>query len=205
MNMRDRISSFLIATITQHRAGWGTDCGIALAPLDAKRTGSNGYGGCMAEARSAIAPGMVRQGPPLEADRGAHPFWPGDRAMHGTVPTAVAPRKNPLNLKFSPLTQYARASGVWRCGNGAPRGRHQRTRARGATLREWGLGRIVQARGKHPTQRLSEWLKNAYGGVAFFGGDEWVRRSEGRGHSTKRRRRSTGLGMRRLRSSTMRK
>ena len=45
------------------------------------------------------ARGRSEQGPPRAADRGAHPFWPGDRAPHGTGSTAVVSGKNLLNLK----------------------------------------------------------------------------------------------------------
>lgn len=78
---------------------WGTDCGMRLHPLDAKRTRSKGYGGCMAETGSAIpAAGPSIGGAPSRPRPGAHPFWPGDRAMHGTGSPAVPHRKNPLNL-----------------------------------------------------------------------------------------------------------
>lgn len=42
--------------------------------------------------------GTVATGAPQRPRPGAHPFWPGDRAMHGTVPAAVAREKKSLNL-----------------------------------------------------------------------------------------------------------
>lgn len=38
-------------------------------------------------------------GAPQRGRPGAHPFWPGDRAMHGTGPTATKSPENPLNRK----------------------------------------------------------------------------------------------------------
>ena len=43
---------------------------------------------------------LPRKEAPRLADRGAHPFWPGDRAQHGTGPPLVPSSKMEPNCKF---------------------------------------------------------------------------------------------------------
>lgn len=55
------------------------------------------YGG---EEIRRTARGRSKREAPPRPDRGAHPFWPGDRALHGTGSPLVFSKKHPLNRKF---------------------------------------------------------------------------------------------------------
>ena len=99
-----------------------------------------------ADTLSAIlAAGDGTAGAPQRPARGAHPFWPGDRAMHGTGSTAVAPGKNPLNR--SALNASEKKSAV-EIDSGALWGTVERGKGLAATHvaegveypRFWGLG-----------------------------------------------------------------
>lgn len=96
----------------EHAAGCGMGdrVGDGLHPLDAKRTGSKGYGVSMADASSAMRLGTVAAGAPQRPRPGTHPFWPGDRAMHGTVSPPVAQEKYPLNS--SAQNAFRKKSGI---------------------------------------------------------------------------------------------
>ena len=171
MSEADTPSAAVIATIRQDAERWGTDCGMGLHPLDAKRTRSKGCGGCMAETGSAIlAAGDGTAGAPQPAERGAHPFWPGDRAMHGTGSAAVAQKKNHPNLRFSHPTQYARACGAGRCGKGHSQDGIAGRAGRGCSGGNGVLGELGDLPFVPALYGASTAFKNAYGGVAFFGG-----------------------------------
>lgn len=67
--------------------------------LNAKRTGSKGYGVSEAETGSAMRPRTVAEGAPQRLRPGAHPFGPSPAAVHGTWIDRYKKSKTPSQPK----------------------------------------------------------------------------------------------------------